>query len=102
VTLTPPPSRPVLALATAVARTWPLTVTHDLGERATPSGDKITGWQTHIRCAHPGCDQSVFCAGNDSGAYTWMLGRDLEPRITAHLYQCHRTEMGLPEPKPDA
>jgi hypothetical protein len=79
----------------AAARLWPLTVTQDLGERAAPDGTKKTGWQFHARCARGGCGQSVFCAGNDSGSFTWTLYGELEPAITAHLFQCHRADLGL-------
>lgn len=81
--------------ATAAALTWPLYITNDLGERAAPSGEKKTGWQFHVRCGAHSCGQSVFCAGNDSGAYSWSPGRDLLPQLIAHLFQCHRGDMDL-------
>lgn len=81
--------------AAAAARLWPLTVTHDLGERVGPDQQKHTGWQTHVRCGRGECRQSVFCAGNDSGSYTWTLHGELEAAIVAHLFQCHRADMGL-------
>jgi hypothetical protein len=87
----------VNAAAIAAARAWPLTVTQDLGERIGPDREKHTGWQFHIRCARDGCGQSVFCAGNDSGSFIWTIGTELEPMVTAHLFQCHRAVMKLDE-----
>lgn len=83
--------------AAAAARSWPLTVTRDLGERLGPDGNPHHGWQFHVRCGKPGCGQSVFCAGNDSGSFTWSLAAELEPAVTAHLFQCHRAELKLDE-----
>jgi hypothetical protein len=82
-----------------MARMWPLTVTQDTAERLAPDGNRKTGQQLHIRCASGECGQSVFCAGNDSGSYTWVLHRDVEPAIVAHLMQCHRPELGLHRPE---
>jgi hypothetical protein len=76
-----------------IARLWPLTVTQDVGERVAPDGTKKIGVQLHIRCAYKDCGQSVFCAGNDSGAYTWAIGTELEPGLIAHLFQCHRADI---------
>jgi hypothetical protein len=86
--------------ALAAAAGWPVYVSNDLGQRAAPDQTLKTGWQFHVRCGKPGCGQSVFCAGNDSGAYQWTIGGELSPGLIGHLMQCHRADIGLAPEEP--
>lgn len=86
---------PVHPVAWQAAQEWPLAITTDEGERLAGDGTRRTGQQLHIRCGRSYCGQSVFCAANDSGPYRWNLRGQLMPALLAHLFQCHRDDMGL-------
>lgn len=81
--------------ALAIARGWPLFASYELGTRATPDGENRAGWQIHVRCGWPQCQQSVLCSSNDSGSYLWSWRDQLGPGVLAHIYQCHRQLSGV-------
>lgn len=99
------PIPPASARALEIARTWPLTTSYDVGYRLSPGGDRRGGWTIHIRCAHPGCQQSVLSTSNDSGSYVWSWRDHLAVGVLGHIMQCHREASGvdaaesLPEPQ---
>lgn len=77
---------------------WPLTTTYDLSSRLAPDGERVAGWAIHVRCALPGCGQSVLSASNDSGAYVWSIGDVLRVALLAHIKQCHREAIDEQDP----